>query len=160
MVGIDADEVFNSTLFHTLQHRLRTPLDNAQPGKSIIDVSRYDGSFVTSPHRLHEGCLSEGRAFVDNFQMSFRVHHYVGSWESFRMRGLDLFKERNYQPRWVADNTTPQYTVKEGTRTWLAQFASLVGSKEKALELTERIRVREEMEVEQYFNELSKKSLE
>ncbi len=159
MIGMDADEVFNSTLFHTLQHRLRTPLDNAQPGKSIIDVSRYDGSFVTSPHRLHEGCLSEGRAFVDNFHMSFRVHHYVGSWESFRMRGLDLFKERNYQPRWVADNTTPQYTAKDGTRTWLAQFATLVGSKEKALELTERIRVREEREVEQYFNELSKKSL-
>eukprot|EP00984_Skeletonema_dohrnii_P028953 scaffold19223_cov109-Skeletonema_dohrnii-CCMP3373.AAC.2 len=86
--------------------------------------------------------------------MSFRVHHYVGSWESFRLRGYELFMQRNYQPRWAVDNTTPQYTTKEGTRTWLSQFAMLVGS-EKALDLTE---VREERKVEQIFIELSEKS--
>eukprot|EP00984_Skeletonema_dohrnii_P014085 scaffold5889_cov85-Skeletonema_dohrnii-CCMP3373.AAC.3 len=153
----DVDESFNATLFHTLRYRLRSELDNAQPGKSIIDVSRYDRRTITSPHRLHSNCLSEGNAYVDNFMMSFRVHHYVGSWESFRLRGYELFMQRNYQPRWVVDNTTPQYTAKEGTRTWLSQFAMLVDS-EKALNLTERIRVREEREVEQIFIELSEKS--
>eukprot|EP00984_Skeletonema_dohrnii_P012702 scaffold5186_cov100-Skeletonema_dohrnii-CCMP3373.AAC.11 len=82
--------------------------------------------------------------------MSFRVHHYVGSWESFRLRGHELFMQRNNQSGWVVDNTTPQYTAKEGTRTWLSQFTMLVGS-EKALDLTEMIRVREEREVEQIF---------
>ncbi|KAK1742177.1 hypothetical protein QTG54_006742 [Skeletonema marinoi] len=151
------DEAFNATLFHTLRYRLRTDLDNAQPGKSIIDVSRYHGRTIKSPHRLHSKCLSEGNAWVENFMMSFRVHHYVGSWESFRLRGHELFVQRNNQSGWVVDNTTPQYTAKEGTRTWLSQFTMLVGS-EKALDLTERIRVREEREVEQIFIELSEKS--
>jgi len=112
----DVDEAFNATLFHTLRYRFRTELDNAQPGKSIIVVSRYDGRPIISPHRLHGKCLSEERAFVYNFKLSFRVHHNVGSWESFRQRGLELFYQRNYQKRWVVDNTTPQYTAKEGTR--------------------------------------------
>ncbi|KAL7425829.1 hypothetical protein ACHAXM_000185 [Skeletonema potamos] len=151
--GVDKD--FNATLFHTVRYRFRSELNNPQPGKSIIDVSRYDGRNVISPHRLHRSCLSEGNAWVDNFKLSFRVHHYVGSWESFRLRGFELFMQRNYQERWVKDNTTPLYTAKEGTKTWLSQFATLVGSEEKALNLTERIRVLEEREVERILTEPS-----
>lgn len=151
----DVNEAFNTTLFHTLRYHYRTELDNPQPGKSIIDVSRFGGQPILSPHRLNRKCISEARAYPDNFKLSFRVHHYVGSWESFRLRGVELFKQRNYQERWVVDDTTPQYTAKEGTRTWLSQFATLVGGKEKALELTEKIRLREEREVEQYLIESS-----
>ncbi len=151
------DKAFNATLFHTVRYLFRSGLDNPQPGKSIIDVSRYDGRIITSPHRLHRNCLSVGNAWVDNFKMSFRVHHYIGSWESFRLRGFELFMQRNYQKNWVVDNTTPQYTAKEGTKTWLSQFAKLVGSEEKALDLTERIRVREEREVEKSLIESSEK---
>ena len=97
--------------------------------------------------------------YVSNAAMSFRVHHYIGSWESFRSPGFDkrgrsVFNERNDQHNLVVDNTTSLYTSKDN-RTWLSQFANLVG-KEKALDLTERIRIREELEVEKKIIELSK----
>ena len=86
--------------------------------------------------------------------MSFRVHHYIGSWESFRLRGRrgteEEFQNRNnHHKQIVLDNTTPRYSSPDN-RTWLSQFAKLVG-KEKALDLTQRIRLREEWKVEQNF---------
>ena len=146
------DDAFNATLFHTLRYRFRTDLEDRQPGKSIVDVSRYGGNPILSPHRLHRKCLTENRAYPDNYQMSLRVHHYVGSWESFRLRGYDQFEQRNKLASWVVDDTTPKYTASgDGTISWLSQFAALVG-REKALELTEKIRVHEEREVERYLD--------
>jgi len=42
---------FNASMFHTLRYRYRT-LHPQRNGKSIIDVSRYDGRHVLNPHRL------------------------------------------------------------------------------------------------------------
>ena len=95
-------------------------------------------------------CLPfSGNAHVHNAAMSFRVHHYIGSWETFRLRGEKIFKERNNVRNTVVDNTTPQYSSPEH-RTWLSQFVKLVG-KEKALDLTQRIRLRELEELEKNF---------
>lgn len=89
--------------------------------------------------------------------MSFRVHHYVGSWETFRQpgfdaRGKDHFNKRNSIKNVVADNTTPRYSSSENS-TWLTEFTKLVG-KEKALELTQSIRIREELEMDRVMREL------
>ncbi len=86
--------------------------------------------------------------------MSFRVHHYVGSWETFRQPGLDLrgenlFRKRNNIRDLVIDNTTPRYSP-SGNSTWLTQFVNLVG-KDKALELTQKIRIREELEMDKMW---------
>ncbi len=94
-------------------------------------------------------------AAVHNAAMSFRVHHYIGSWESFRSPGVDIrgksdFKKRNNQNHLVVDNTTPRFQ----NETWLSHFAKLVGT-EKALDLTQRIRIREEWEVERKIMELA-----
>jgi hypothetical protein len=87
--------------------------------------------------------------------MSFRIHHYVGSWESFRLRGEEQFKARNNLFKTVVvDNTTPHYSSPEN-RPWLSQFVKLVG-KEKALDLTQRIRIREEWELEKNFLKFKK----
>ena len=81
--------------------------------------------------------------------MSFRVHHYVGSWETFRSpgfdsRGLSSFNSRSNQKNVVMDSLTPGYSR---NTTWLTKFAHLVG-KENALALTQEIRVHEEKELE------------
>ena len=100
-------------------------------------------------HRL------SNNAYVHNAAMKFRVHHYVGSWETFRQPGLDvrgksIFEQRNNVENLVVDNTTPRYSS-SGNSTWLIQFAKLVGGKEKALELTQKIRIREQLEMEKLW---------
>ena len=97
-------------------------------------------------------------AYVHNAAMSFRVHHYIGSWEIFRRPGFDtrgkgFFDKRNNVKNLVVDNTTPRYSPSENS-TWLTQFAKLVG-KEKALELSQKIRIREEMEMNKVMAELA-----
>jgi len=47
--GLDSD--FNATLFHTYRYRYRSPLSSYQLGKSIVDVSRYDGRDLKNIHR-------------------------------------------------------------------------------------------------------------
>jgi hypothetical protein len=42
---------FNASLFHTFRYRYRSPLSSYQMGKSIVDVSRYDGRDITNAHR-------------------------------------------------------------------------------------------------------------
>ena len=42
---------FNATLFHTFRYRYRSPLLSYQLGKSIVDVSRYDGRDLNNIHR-------------------------------------------------------------------------------------------------------------
>jgi len=54
----------------------------------------------------------------------------------------------------VVDHTTPQFSSPENL-TWLSQFVKLVG-KEKALDLTQRIRLREEWEAERNLLKLNK----
>jgi hypothetical protein len=90
--------------------------------------------------------------------MPFRVHHYVGSWESFRQPGFDIrgksvFNKRNKEKNLVVDNTTPRFSV-TGKSNWLAQFVKIVG-REKALELTQRLRTREEMKMDRLIREMS-----
>ena len=77
---------------------------------------------------------------------SVRVHHYIGSWESFRQpgfdnRGLNAFKERNNEKNVVVDNTTGY----SDDTTWLSRFVDLVG-KDNALTLTQSARIRAEGE--------------
>eukprot|EP00956_Cyclotella_meneghiniana_P034816 scaffold108432_cov72-Cyclotella_meneghiniana.AAC.2 len=53
--GLDSD--FNATLFHTYRYRYRAPLSTHDLGKSIVDVSRYDGRDLNNTHRpLGELC--------------------------------------------------------------------------------------------------------
>jgi hypothetical protein len=86
------------------------------------------------------------------------VHHYIGSWETFRQPGFDrrgksFFNQRNSIRNVVVDNTTPRYSSTENS-TWLTQFSKLVG-KEKALQLTQEIRIREEEEMDKVIRELA-----
>mmetsp|Transcript_34442 Transcript_34442/g.70454 ORF Transcript_34442/g.70454 Transcript_34442/m.70454 type:complete len:450 (-) Transcript_34442:107-1456(-) len=146
------DEGFNATNFNTLRFRHRSSLAVAQTGKCIVDASRSPSNLIKGPHRLYGKECTGGNAHVHNAAMSFRVHHYVGSWESFRLRGEKLFKERNNLHSAVVDNTTPQYSSPENL-TWLSQFVKLVG-KEKALDLTQRIHLHEVWELEKKFLKL------
>ena len=47
--GLDAD--FNATLFHTFRYRYRASLWTYQLGKSMVDVSRYNGQGINNIHR-------------------------------------------------------------------------------------------------------------
>ena len=160
-MSTDHDDDFNTTLFHTLRYHQRVSLTSSQLGKSIVDASRYDDSPIDNPHRPKELCT--GEKFVPNLSETdilktvtgiipdsredtpFRVHHYVGSWEAFRKPGLDIrgrgtFDKRNNVKELVEDSTIM-------SSSWLDKFTRLVGGKEKALELTQTIRLREEKEM-------------
>ncbi len=136
---------FNATLFHTLRYRQRAPLNSMlQPGKSIVDASRYDGSPITNPHKIKSLC-TEYSAWPDNKDMPFRVHHYVGSWETFRSPGFDIRSRSRFDQRNNLKNTP----VKDNTMSaWLNKFAALVGGVDKVIELTQSLRLREELEME------------
>ena len=128
----------NATLFHTLRYRRRVPLSSPQTGKSIVDASRYNNNPIDNPHRIKSLCTGSN-AWPNNKLMPFRVVHYVGSWESFRSIGFDprgrsYFDKRNNVKELVEDNTMI---------TWLDKFVRQVG-KEKAIELTQNSRLREE----------------
>ena len=97
-------------------------------------------------------------AYVHNAAMPFRVHHYIGSWETFRQPGFDtrgrsFFDKRNNVKGLVVDNTTPRYSASEKEH-WLTQFVKLVGEG-KAFELTQKIRIREELDMERVIQELA-----
>ena len=165
----DVEPEFNTSYFHTLRYFHRTPLSDYQLGKPIIDVSRYDGMDIVNPHRpLFDSCTGNN-AYVHNALMSFRVHHYVGSWETFRKPGLDVrgkyyFNKRNSVKGLdratrvkglVLDKTTTRYFAEDAnSTTWLTRFAKLVG-KGKALELTQQIRIHEELEMEKMIEDLA-----
>ena len=134
---------FNTTLFHTLRYRNRVSLSSPQTGKSIIDATRYDGSPVPNPHRIPNLCTGSN-AFPNNKIMPFRVHHYVGSWEAFRSPGFDprgrsYFDKRNNVKTTVEDNTMV---------SWLSEFTKLIGSKERAIEITQKLRLQAELEMD------------
>eukprot|EP00985_Skeletonema_marinoi_P017071 scaffold9279_cov150-Skeletonema_marinoi.AAC.2 len=64
-------------------------------------------------------------AYVHNAAMSFRVHHYIGSWETFRQpgfdaRGKDMFDKRNNVRDLVVDNTTHNPSIFAKWRQYLA----------------------------------------
>jgi hypothetical protein len=145
---------FNTTLFNTLRYRQRVPLTSPQPGKSIVDASRYDGSPIDNPHRIKKLCTASN-AFPDNKVMPFRVHHYVGSWEAFRSPGFDprgrsYFDKRNNVKETVEDSTMS---------TWLDKFVTLVGGRQKAIELTQRLRLHAELEMERKIMEQQQQQL-
>jgi len=65
-----------------------------------------------------------------------------------------FFEKRNNVQNLVVDNTTPRYSSK-GNSTWLTHFVKLVG-KEKAVELTQNILVREQLEMDKLIIEMDK----
>ena len=49
---------FNASLFNTFRYRERSPLSSMQMGKSLVDVSRYDGRDMKNIHRPLGGMCS------------------------------------------------------------------------------------------------------
>jgi hypothetical protein len=123
-----------------------------QLGKPIVDVSRYDNREVANPHQLLGNLYSRGsKAHVDNSAMSFRAHHYVGSWETFRSPGYDkqgvrTFEHRNKQDAQEEDDTM---------RPWLSRFVDSVGT-ETAFAVTEGVRCKAEWEMKQILDDHAK----
>ena len=156
----DVEPEFNTSYFHTLRYFHRYPLSDYQLGKPIIDVSRYDGMDIFNPHRPSLDSCTGNNAYVHNAVMSFRVHHYVGSWQTFRKPGVDVrgknsFNKRNRVKGLVLDKTTTRYFAEDAnSTTWLTRFVKLVG-KEKAIELTQQIRIHEELEMEKMIEDLA-----
>ena len=94
-------------------------------------------------------CNERHTAAVRNELMSFRVHHYVGSWETFRRPGYDArgkeeFIKRNNQANLVVDDTTPGYS--RYNKAWISHFGQLIGE-ERAFSLTQSIRMYEELKL-------------
>ena len=141
-------EGFDASDFHTLQYHHRASLGSIQRGKCIVNVAYYYGREIGGVHRLLGDLCTGNGGYAHNSGNSLRVHHYIGSWESFRQpgfdnRGLNAFRKRNDfdEEEIVFDNKTG---FSKGI-TWLARFVDLVG-KDKALSLTQRARLHAEGE--------------
>jgi hypothetical protein len=123
---------FNTTAFHTLQYRQHGPKQGAL-GKSLIDVSKYDGKqLVRNPHRpFGEQCWNGPHARATD--MSLRIHEYTGTLKTFVSRperNEAMFLNRNrYQ---VEDEDNSQ-------EDWFYEFVKMVG-KDKAFQLTQGAR--------------------
>ena len=144
---------FDPMLFHTLRYRKREVLQNSLPGKSFVDVSRYDGRVVANPHRPIVRKCRNG-PFVKNAEGSYRVYHYTGSIESFLRPGYDSRGKATFEKRQKYEVGGEDDTL----RPWLARFVKLVG-KETALEVTEKVRRHATQEM-QHLIEEAKKSKE
>jgi len=102
---------------------------------------------VPNPHRLMGKDCTGGNSWAHNSDMSFRVHHYVGSLKAFRRpgfdsRGMEKFRERNNQKGLVVDNVALMQKS-----LWVADFVALVGE-DKAFSLTQKLRIDAELEME------------
>jgi len=144
-LGVVADG-FNISYFHTLRYQHRASLQKPQWGKAIMNVAYYRGDKVVSPHRLfNDPRVCTGvRSKVHNSENSLRVHHYVGSWESFRRPGFDsrgasTFLQRNKIGDAIVDKTTG---MGGGDLTWLARFVMTVGTN-SAFNTTQKAIIRE-----------------
>ena len=143
--GVDS-EYFNASRFHTLNYHYRASLKAPQRGKCMINAKYYDGRPIGNPHRMLGDQCTAHTGFAYNGMNLFRVHHYLGSWLTFRPLGEDVlganrFQERNMEPNIAFDNTTGF----DGKTSWLARFIRLVGA-EKARALTEEAIGRAETE--------------
>lgn len=139
---------FNVSSFQTLRYRYRARVDAPQIGKTIINAKYYDGRMANGPHRVLGEMCTGNTGYGYNAMNSFRVHHYVGRWESFRQpgadfRGYDTFLKRSNEKNVVYDNTTG--FSKDTNTSWLARFMSIVG-REKAISLTHEAILRSERE--------------
>lgn len=149
--GVD-DKKLNASRFHTLHYHYRASLNAAQIGKCMINAKHYDDRPIESPHRVLGDQCTANSGWAYNGMNLFRVHHYLGSWLSFRPLGIDLlgvqggnrFQERNkkYGTNIIFDTTTG-LDGKTNT-SWLSRFISAVGIKaaraltEEAIERSER----------------------
>mmetsp|Transcript_44856 Transcript_44856/g.94105 ORF Transcript_44856/g.94105 Transcript_44856/m.94105 type:complete len:408 (+) Transcript_44856:54-1277(+) len=144
--------IFNVSYFHTIRYRHRTSLGQLQPGKSIVDASRYNGSVIKDPHRLYDGSACTGsNAYAHKSEMSFRVHHYVGTWESFRRPGSDAQSLRKFEQRNSMGYSEVDNVASMQKSLWLSEFVLRVGIK-RAFDLTQQLRIEAEEEMGKFFD--------
>ena len=131
-VSAQVPSTFDPLHFVTLRFRKHSlKSGTALPGKSLVDVSRYDPAArpIRNCHRvLRDDCQSGTHPLFE--ESLFRIHHYTGSEEQFTARAgrsQGLFESRS------------NFTVSgesDEVRGWLQAFVDQVGQK-KAFELTE-----------------------
>ena len=121
---------FNYSSFTTMRSRHhQDPSNITVPGKTIIDVSRYNGQHARNPHQIIHDCVPNAFPFIS--ESVLRIHHYIGQLESFINKPESSFHERNSMVNASLSD--------DSIRGWLKAFVDIVG-KQKALELTEGLR--------------------
>lgn len=130
----------NESHFLTLNFRTPKLKSIRMPGKSIIDISRYDPyevGHITNPHRVL-GNKCESGPIARYHQSLFRANHYQGSLQDFLRLG-DYHKSEAGQFTKQASNDK---SVTEEMTGWLKAFEEIVGL-ERALYLTQQLRMEE-----------------
>jgi hypothetical protein len=128
---------FQALSFNTMRFRFHEdPAKKGRDiGKSIIDVTRWNGQFPGGPHRINDLCCHPWPSFSE---AELRIHHYTGSLTTFLRgkgeddpRGESSFKNRN-------SGVDPSLS-NDDIRGWLQRFVDIVGQ-ETARELTEKLK--------------------
>lgn len=135
---------FNETYFDTLRFQIRgrRTILNTQNGKCLINIQGYKTrQKVNNPQRLfNPGCyiLGNHAKVNDASKYSIHIHHMSGGFEAFSslsyFRGKSKFESKQKDLRY---ESVTDYS-KMGC---IQDFVILVGRVEKALEVTQSIRM-------------------
>lgn len=132
---------FQNRSLHTTRYLKHEPKKNQWPGKSIVDITRFDQKKLENVHiASHSKCNNgwgAGWGVQHYADVPLRIQHYTGSLEQFLSRAGDYNRNgKNYQLRQkgVTGNLTDFSMI-----GWLHAFVDIVG-KRKAVDLTEGLR--------------------
>eukprot|EP00588_Corethron_pennatum_P003449 CAMPEP_0194292748 /NCGR_PEP_ID=MMETSP0169-20130528/46380_1 /TAXON_ID=218684 /ORGANISM="Corethron pennatum, Strain L29A3" /LENGTH=385 /DNA_ID=CAMNT_0039041041 /DNA_START=556 /DNA_END=1713 /DNA_ORIENTATION=- len=129
--------IFDAKKFDTLRYRKHAKKgewENNLYDKSIVDLSRITQKAlhnIVDPHRPIVTCLKNRDGYnptkgkisrID--QTLLRVHHYVGSWESFDAKKITRRSREKYDEKGRVD-----FGTDDDIRPWAANFVDLVGVK-------------------------------
>ena len=127
---------FNASHFYTLRFHKHRDKHAQSACKSIVNVLRYNGVKIVSPHKALRKLCNTAGPFPRYEDSLFRFQHYTGSLEDFISRPGDAHRSTDQY------NYRNNFTVAgkdESLQGWLEAFSRQVGLN-KALQLTEEIR--------------------
>ena len=90
-ISKDVPDDFNPKSFYTMRFRMHGNYQGRQPGKTIIDASKYDGTTkFTNPHRVMKW-VCQGGFKPEHSDALFRVNHYIfmGALRNFSTGGKE-----------------------------------------------------------------------
>mmetsp|Transcript_953 Transcript_953/g.1878 ORF Transcript_953/g.1878 Transcript_953/m.1878 type:complete len:485 (-) Transcript_953:498-1952(-) len=144
----DVPKIFNGTKFDTLRYRkhaMKGAWDHNLYDKSIVDVSRIPWDkfeMIYDPHRPLLPCRKIRTPEYDLMlsritrfdQTLLRVHHYLGSWDSYSSRDDSRRTKERYDQLGNVD-----YGDDNDIRPWIGKFVEVVGEESAKLLLQTKL---------------------
>lgn len=131
---------FQNQSFQTLHFFNHGPKKNQWPGKSIVDISRFNQTKIDNVHIASYSMCNNGWGAgwgVQHYADSpLRVHHYIDAFERYMARAGDYGRDEAHFKKKIKGITPDRKDY--SMVGWLHAFVNIFG-KNRALELTEKL---------------------